>query len=483
MVLETWFSDFKVSPYVDEAESGASPGPRWAHTFDALHELGEAYVIGGIKSAKDLSALDDKFYCLNLRTLKWEEHVPEDEGVCTRRAFHTTTQISDYELVVFGGWTGVKERDNSVYVFNALKKKWAYPKIEGGTRPEPRQGHSATKINAADIAIYGGWSGESFCDSLYILDTCAWSWTRVETVGVSPHLADHNCYMRDWWLLFNGGFGAEGESVVTHALDIITKEWSEQADGGDTTLVDFALDRITSVGQSEIRIGSHLVRLGGCDVNSGLYEDRNYSNVLEARKVQSGPATASRTPSKTPASSSQDELSFTNVKFGPVQVDLISPRAYQSCIQASKYAILAYGGRDKTQAFHDLWVIMVPEKLVVDQNQNHTSLRNDFEFDFDRVHSARVHPSLLRGSAKEERLIERRVARSQISDLVTDLRNSVADKDNSLKIEQVNHRSKIEWLKEQIQSVQTDLQMLHQYKQSLEDVQTKAGQEKEEAGL
>ena len=89
---------------------------------------------------------------------------------------------------------------------------------------------------------------------------------------------------------------------------------------------------------------------------------------------------------------------------------------------------------------------------------------------------------MLRGSAKEERLIERRVARSQISDLVTDLRNSVADKDNSLKIEQVNHRSKIEWLKEQIQSVQTDLQMLHQYKQSLEDVQTKAGQEKEEAG-
>ena len=74
MVLETWFSDFKVSPYVDETESGASPGPRWAHTFDALHELGEACVIGGIKSAKDLSALDDKFYCLNLRTLKWEEH-------------------------------------------------------------------------------------------------------------------------------------------------------------------------------------------------------------------------------------------------------------------------------------------------------------------------------------------------------------------------------------------------------------------------
>ena len=52
----------------------------------------------------------------------------------------------------------------------------------------------------------------------------------METVGVSPHLADHNCYMRDWWLLFNGGFGAEGESVVTHALDLITKERSEQAD-------------------------------------------------------------------------------------------------------------------------------------------------------------------------------------------------------------------------------------------------------------
>ena len=50
---------------------------------------------------------------------------------------------------------------------------------------------------------------------------------------------------------------------------------------------------------------------------------------------------------------------------------------------------------------------------------------------------------MLRGSAKEERLIERRGARSQISDLVTDLRNSVADKDNSLKIEQVTTGAKL----------------------------------------
>ena len=54
---------------------------------------------------------------------------------------------------------------------------------------------------------------------------------------------------------------------------------------------------------------------------------------------------------------------------------------------------------------------------------------------------------------------------------MSDLRNSVADKDTSLKLERVNQRGKIEWLKEQIQSVEADLQMLHEYKESLDKVQ------------
>ena len=35
----------------------------------------------------------------------------------------------------------------------------------------------------------------------------------------------------------------------------------------------------------------------------------------------------------------------------------------------------------------------------------------------------------------------------------------------------MNQRGKIEWLKEQIQSVEADLQMLHEYKESLDKVQ------------
>ena len=473
MVLETWFSEFKISAHVPDpgVDAGQNPGPRWAHTFTALHELGEAYVLGGIRSAQNLSALDDSVWCLNLRTLRWEELAPQpetEEGVCARRAFHTTTRLSDYELVVFGGWTGAKDRDNSVFVFNALKKSWTVPQVRGRARPEPRQGHSAAKINAADIAVYGGWSGESFCDSLWILDTCSWTWTRVETLGVSPQLADHSCYMSDWWLLFNGGFSAEGENAMTHALDLVTKEWTEQQEGNDDALLDFALDRIAEVGQSEIRVGQYLIRLGGCDVSSGLYEDRNYSNVLEARRVQRVSEGAS--PSATGATSSgHDLVSGSDIKFGPVLVDLISPRAYHACVQASKYCVLCYGGRDKNSCFGDLWVVMLPEKIVLEQKEAAGS--DPLAFDFDAVSKARVHPSLLRGPAKEERLIERQVARSQIADLMSDLRNSVADKDTSLKLERVNQRGKIEWLKEQIQSVEADLQMLHEYKESLDKVQ------------
>ena len=111
---------------------------------------------------------------------------------------------------------------------------------------------------------------------------------------------------------------------------------------------------------------------------------------------------------------------------------------------------------------------------MADQNAEIASGGNHLEYtsqNFDKMAQSRFHPSLLRGTAKEERLIERQVARSQITDLVSDLRNSVADKDTTLKLERVNHRNKIEWLKEQIESVQTDLIKLHEYKESLERVQ------------
>ena len=487
MVLETWFSDFKVSELVEKGNPSSSeggPGPRWAHTFNALYELGEAHVIGGIRSANDLSALDDRTYCLNLTTLKWEAIVcaaaaaggggggnDEEEDKCTtsctRRAFHTTTQISDYELLVFGGWTGAKERCNTLGVFNALKRSWSMPSIEGSVRPEPRQGHSAAKINAADVAVYGGWSGGAFCDSLYILDTVTWSWSKVETVGIPPCLADHNCYMTQWWLIFNGGFGMEGENAMTHSLDLVTKEWDERTESGDNCLLDIALDRITGVGQSELSVGSSLVRFGGCDVNSGLYEDRNYSNVLEVRSVLNFAKASTSNDAK------DDGVTISDIKYGPLEVDSIAPRAYHTCIQASKHCILAYGGRDKTQAFGDLWAIMLPEKLVLDQQANPAPSPNSTEAEsLKLLHEGRfkVHPSLLRGLAKEERIIEREVARSQISDLVYDLRNSVADKDTSLKLEQVTCKGKIEWLKEQIENVKSDLEQLHEYKRSLEKI-------------
>ena len=196
------------------------------------------------------------------------------------------------------------------------------------------------------------------------------------------------------------------------------------------------------------------MRLGGCDVNSGLYEDRNYSNVLESRRIQ----TASE-------SDYNNDVTFSDIEYGPLQVDLITPRAYHTCIQASKHCLLAYGGRDKTQCFDDLWAVMLPDKLVLEQSNLSMSAPHSRPF------SVMVHPSLLRGVAKEERLIERQVARSQISDLVSDLRNSIADKDTTLKLEKESQRNKIEWLQQQIKCVKSDLQQLHQYKESLDNVQ------------
>lgn len=417
------------------------------------------YLIGGITDASDLSVLASTVWRLHLQSLRWEA-IPSSSGApsedaCARRAFHTATPISNHEILVFGGWTGSETRDNGVYVFNATRGAWSAPAIVG-TKPEPRQGHSATRVNSADILVYGGWDGKVFCDSLYLLDTCAWSWNEVETQGISPCIAEHTCFLSEWRLVLDGGFTMDGPSRRRHVLDLVTKEWAP-ADSGEgaevsplrSTTPAAAVATPTPahahapggasleppVGVGEATVGNFVVRVGGCSVSSGMYEGREYSNAIWALNRNSH-----------------------TTEVGPVGADTMHAHAYGGLVHASKCCLLLFGGRDKTTVFGDLWSLMLPDAIAVTAHEHKRAVGSWY---------AKVHPSLLLGVDREERVLEAAIAKAQLRDYVVGIKDAIEDKDTHIKLAKAAQSEKVRWLKEQIGVLERELEQLRRHRDKL----------------
>ncbi|KAF7729473.1 hypothetical protein EC973_004453 [Apophysomyces ossiformis] len=106
------------------------------------------------------------------------------------RRLHTATCLQD-KMVVYGGGT-TQPYDSDVWVLNAAN----YPTLTWqkmtmanlGDSPNQRMGHTAVlDPKSKRIYIYGGWGISTNKDSnMYILDTTAWTWTKVPTTGYSP---------------------------------------------------------------------------------------------------------------------------------------------------------------------------------------------------------------------------------------------------------------------------------------------------------
>ncbi|KAI9021577.1 hypothetical protein CLU79DRAFT_753888 [Phycomyces nitens] len=127
-------------------------------------------------------------YDLNLKT--WTlQVVPEAANGAApgARRLHTATCLDD-KMVVFGGGT-TQAYDSDVWYLDAA----AYPTLTWNRvtmanitqGPNARMGHSAALDKASqNIYIYGGWGVSATNDSnMYVLDTKAWSWTRVAVAG------------------------------------------------------------------------------------------------------------------------------------------------------------------------------------------------------------------------------------------------------------------------------------------------------------
>ncbi|OAD69050.1 hypothetical protein PHYBLDRAFT_150050 [Phycomyces blakesleeanus NRRL 1555(-)] len=127
-------------------------------------------------------------YDLNLKTWSLQVVAGSTDGAAPgARRLHTATCLDD-KMVVFGGGT-TQPYDSDVWYLDASSYPtlaWNRVTVANITQgPNARMGHTASLDKTSQkIYIYGGWGVSATNDSnMYVLDTKAWSWTRVAVAG------------------------------------------------------------------------------------------------------------------------------------------------------------------------------------------------------------------------------------------------------------------------------------------------------------
>merc|ERR1719253_781075 len=102
---------------------------------------------------------------------------------------------------------------NDVHVFDPGTAEWSGVSLVGGA-PEPRGGHTATRVGAS-VYVFGGASSEQTFSDAYELDLIGRRWTRampVRAEGRPPartnHAADTDGQGRVYVF---GGYGSDGQ--------------------------------------------------------------------------------------------------------------------------------------------------------------------------------------------------------------------------------------------------------------------------------
>jgi hypothetical protein len=201
----------------EESNSDQHPGPRYGHTATLLGiHPPKIFIWGGMTS---------------VGTYEFDE--PED--------MEDSRSSSIIDSFVKTRKKGKKastnlENDDSVYFLelNGASWSWTRPIVNGSklSRPAPRTDHSACKISANEVAIFGGWTDHATNDS-WIFNFVDCEWKELATSGIHPKARyRHTAEVLGLKMFILGGSNtpddvADGCNYLSvHELDLTTMQWS-----------------------------------------------------------------------------------------------------------------------------------------------------------------------------------------------------------------------------------------------------------------
>jgi hypothetical protein len=111
------------------------------------------------------------------------------------RVEHSASKISANEVAIFGGWTD--QPTNELWVFNYVDLEWRST-VTSGIQPRPRFRHTSEVINGKLFILGGSDNGEDNVDgarhlSFHELNLETMSWSHPELRGGNPFPRSGHC--------------------------------------------------------------------------------------------------------------------------------------------------------------------------------------------------------------------------------------------------------------------------------------------------
>ena len=167
--------------------TGQTPTKRWLHSSNTLStEDKEVIVIfGGFSDEPELYCNDLYMVTVDSENHVFSERVEASGDIVPPRCGHTTVNISDKKLLLFGGYGG--DYFNDMYALEVSSEKGLVWKeiAPTGRVPNPRYCHSAVFAHGK-MYIVGGWDEVKFYNDVHVYDTTTNTWSEMQTSGAVP---------------------------------------------------------------------------------------------------------------------------------------------------------------------------------------------------------------------------------------------------------------------------------------------------------
>eukprot|EP01113_Clastostelium_recurvatum_P037016 TRINITY_DN536_c0_g1_i1.p1 TRINITY_DN536_c0_g1~~TRINITY_DN536_c0_g1_i1.p1 ORF type:complete len:481 (+),score=155.35 TRINITY_DN536_c0_g1_i1:105-1547(+) len=188
--------------------TGDVPQPRTNHSAASVGHL--MYLFGGMyKEADDRLVFLDDFYVLDTITMHWRKIMAKGFRP-PPRCGHRLLAFGD-KILMFGGGSGElwDKKYNDVYIYDPRLNMWQTPTIQGAA---PVCTFTLAFVTGPFLFLFGGQSltDTSLTNDLFVLDTIAWTWTKMEAHGVFPTARDmgSGSMVGDSMYMFGGYCGA-----------------------------------------------------------------------------------------------------------------------------------------------------------------------------------------------------------------------------------------------------------------------------------
>eukprot|EP01097_Dermamoeba_algensis_P006690 TRINITY_DN4167_c0_g1_i2.p1 TRINITY_DN4167_c0_g1~~TRINITY_DN4167_c0_g1_i2.p1 ORF type:complete len:1011 (+),score=257.81 TRINITY_DN4167_c0_g1_i2:378-3410(+) len=229
----------------------------------------------------------------------------------------------DKRMIVFGGSDGDKIQ-RKLFLFNTESKQWIVSIKDGGEIPTKRCYHTMSVVGNR-IFLVGGSSGRTYLNSVYVLRTDDWVWTRLTLKGYATTRAGHSSVVVGKKLVFFGGRKNTDQPIYFNDLLVLDTEdesWNQLKIGGKLIPKGRAWHTASFT-------GTQMLVFGGMGENEELYNDIMVLDLVKLQWVK--PETQGDTPSP---------------RYG-----------HSACIVGGGTKLVIFGGMDHSRVFDDVFVL------------------------------------------------------------------------------------------------------------------------------